>query len=151
MGARYKQHKASVAHDPNDPVLFKQLSSELAELMSKFLTENHGFAAFGGGITTTGEIVYLANGDEGADPQEELQRLAKELASPKWQTGIIFVDTRVTPPGEGAKSDAVWMISESRTGFVSHDFLPYAIKDGSVVYGKSFKLPNPRPLIYVRR
>jgi hypothetical protein len=43
------------------------------------------------------------------------------------------------------------MISESRAGFVSQDFLPYSIQDGKVVYGKRFRLPNPSPLIYAQR
>jgi hypothetical protein len=122
----------------------------MAELLSKFLAENRGFAAFGGGITKQGEIVYIGTGNEDNDPQEGLKRLARELATPKWQVGIIFVDTRVTPPGHSPKSDPVWSFSESRIGFISHDFLPYAIKDGTIVYGKAFKLPDPKPLLYKR-
>ena len=103
------------------------------------------------GAARSGNHGHLGNADDNDDPQVDIKRLANELAKPKWAVGMVLVDTRVTPPGESSKTDAIWMISESRAGFVSHDFLPYSITDGKVAYGKRFRLPDPKRLIYAKQ
>ncbi len=124
---------------------FDSLSKDLIELASKFVVDLGGFAPFGGCINPDGEIVHLGVDDNVEDPAEAIELLAAQILEFGSDVGMIMVDTRITDPRTGNKSDCIMFIGETRRGISIRGFLPYAKTGDEVTFADNFTTTeNPR-------
>jgi hypothetical protein len=134
--------------DPKDPASLAQLLTELEPLAAKWLAKNKEFAPFGAAISAGGEVVTMMSGESDGDSKQQLSTLVRTLAESQWEAGILLVNVRVAPPGGTTETDAIWIITENRSGFARQVDMPYAMQGGNVIWGTPFRTHGEQRIIY---
>jgi|KBSMisStandDraft_5_1062788.scaffolds.fasta_scaffold1231543_1 hypothetical protein len=122
------------------------LFDSLLQFTKKFLSEHGGFNPWAATMSSTGEIQWVGadNGEEFPDAQALIDLLT-ETFQRQSRSGVlraigICYDSRVIPPGESDKSDAICCSLEHISGEALDVFVPYTKADDGIQYAEIFTL-----------
>jgi hypothetical protein len=112
----------------------EELMNGLIPFAQQMLEKNGEFFPYGGALTPSGELSFVADYDGKGCPSSQalidlLKDGFKEAAKQgKYKaTGIVF-DAKVTPPGKTEKTDALVITLDHKDNYSIIAFIPYKLK-----------------------
>jgi hypothetical protein len=124
----------------------EKLLNQVLPLAETMLRRFGEFYPYGGYLTAEDQVVEI--GIQDADSEfpkarkmlETLQRSLREVAkTPTCKAVAIVLYVAVTPPdGTKRKRNAIQVNLEHRSGYAAEVFLPYELRNKSLIFGKTF-------------
>lgn len=112
----------------------EELMNALIPFGQQMLQKNGELYPYGGAMTPTGEIAFVAGYDGNNRPQsQELIDLLKNgfreaAVQNKYKATAICFDARVVPPGMTQKTDALAIALDHKDNYSILVFIPYTLK-----------------------
>jgi hypothetical protein len=123
----------------------EQVMGPLIEAASSLLEKHGEFYPIAGYLDAHGLFHLTATHDGNERPTttqviSDLRRTLKATASPNGYRAVgLAYDVRVTPPGQSAKTDAILVELEHKTGYRVNVYWPYTPASGRPpIFGKAF-------------
>jgi hypothetical protein len=125
--------------------------NSLLQFAERMLAQYESFIPFGGWMNNDGSLVDVGgySGEEFPDSHERIELLVEGMREQAAVGSIkacgICIDSRVVPPGQLEKSDAILFQLEHRDGEAVEVYLPYVRSaDGNLTYGQIFAQQGTR-------